>query len=224
MGLLIAKDGTSQGAQYLLHAGAVTGVVQQFRHLHQLHAGELVHGEGVEVVPPLLAVTDDVNAGVLLGADAGQDLIVGQRTEFVIGDLARFLAAQGADQIGGPGPASDHGNGKQGCVRHGCPSRTAIIRFACRHLGREHEASPTNNLHQKRRNGQIKLNDGLGAQAVMCEIELRSLMHAQFAAGKRQNQDFKIQGFSGSEPFCNGYLPILPNREIPRIPDADDVR
>ena len=111
-GALDGEGGNIQGTEHLFHAGAVGRVVQQLRHLHQLHTVELVHGEGIEVVAALLAVAEDVHPSLFLGANAVQHFAIGDGAEIGIGGLAGLLAAQGANQLIGPRPTAHDGDGK----------------------------------------------------------------------------------------------------------------
>ena len=57
-------------------------------------AVQLLNDEGVEVVAALLAVADDVDAGVLLVLEALKDCFVGDLIELGEGDAPRLALAQ----------------------------------------------------------------------------------------------------------------------------------
>ena len=103
-----------QGAQGFLQPGAVAGIVQQLGNLHQLHPGDFADHIGIEVVPPLLSVAEQVRADRFLSADGFQDRLIGHGVELIGGNFLGLTAAQGLNQFRRPRPTAHHGYREQG--------------------------------------------------------------------------------------------------------------
>jgi hypothetical protein len=75
--VLNGKGRHIQGIEQRLEGGFVLDIFQEVSHGHQADAVQAVADERVKIVAPLLAVRDDINAGVFLILD-------GQKRGFVL--------------------------------------------------------------------------------------------------------------------------------------------
>jgi hypothetical protein len=110
-------DGKGRGIhapQDRIEAGLVLDVVHQIGQGHELDPIQLLDNERVEVVPPLLAIADDIDACLVLIAKHLQNRLVGNFLELLEAQLPRLALPQRIQQVLGPGPATHHGDGEQG--------------------------------------------------------------------------------------------------------------
>ena len=98
------EGGNIERAENFLEARAILHVVEQLRQLHQPHSGQLFDHERVEIIAPHLAVGHDIDAGILLVLDRGEDRVVRDAVEFLGGNFFGLAAAQRVHQPFRPRP------------------------------------------------------------------------------------------------------------------------
>ena len=87
-------------------------MVHELGEAHELGTVHLFHHEGVEIVAALLAITDNIDACVLLVLEALQYRLVGDLVELGESDAPGLALAQSVQQPRRAGPASYYCDGE----------------------------------------------------------------------------------------------------------------